>query len=119
MHKEWRHKIYKTAKTATRRMGWADSTVRRLERAVAAGGALLVCTNWQAASGFVWVRVTDLYWERVEAMQQADCDEEGRPDLTPLEWCEWYAGGDKTAEVLVIKFAICCALLGCVCSACS
>jgi hypothetical protein len=60
-----------------------------------------------------------MYMERQEDMQQIDCDEEGRPDLTPAEWGDWYAGGDKTVTLLVIKFVMCCSLLGdCACSAC-
>ena len=119
MRSRWRHKIYITrTKRVTRRVGWKDRTVRRLEKTVAAGEAVQLCTNWFASSAFVWVRVTELYWERMENMTQDDCCEEGRPDLTPMEWCEWYAEGDKNCDILVIKYTICCPILGCDCAAC-
>ncbi len=60
-----------------------------------------------------------MYYERMEDMTAMDCEEEGRPDLTPAEFYDWYVGGDQHAVVLVIKFDICCWVLGgCGCSAC-
>ena len=51
-------------------------------------------------------------------MQQHDCIAEGRPELTPLEWCEWYNDGKIVSDLLVIRFEMCCTLLGCGCAAC-
>ena len=76
-------------------------------------------TNYYNDSLFAWARVEEMYFERVTDMSQEDCEEEGRPDLTPVEFADWYAGGDQHADLLVIRFKICCTVLGgCRCSAC-
>ena len=105
----WRHKITHATKTATRRAEWKPSTVRRLTRSVEVGESVGLFSNWHSDSQFAWVKVTAMYYERVEDMTANDCEEEGRPDLTPAEFYDWY----------VITFVFCCWVLGgCGCSAC-
>jgi hypothetical protein len=107
-HAEWRYKITHHTKQATRRAHWKPSTVRRYAKACEEGESVGLYTNWHNISRFAWARVEELYYERVSDMQQSDCDEEGRPDLAPVEWVDWYANGDQHAVLLVIKFKLCC-----------
>ena len=87
-------------------------------RAAHAGESVCVQSNWSSNTVFAYVRVLEVYWERQLDMRQCCCDAEGRPDLTPMEWCEWYNGGRIDSSLLVIRFEMCCPLLGCDCAAC-
>ena len=118
MKKEWKHKIVHGQKTVTRRGKWAKSTVEKLLKVVRKGESVSMQSDWAADTLFAYVRVLEVYWERQLDMQQHDCIAEGRPDLTPLEWCEWYNDGMIVSDLLVIKFEMCCTLLGCGCAAC-
>lgn len=94
-------------KTQTRRV-WSDFHVKKIKK-ICEQGKLIAATDKSSRFGgkpIAYLKITNLYQQKLADITQAEVIAEGFPDFSPKDFINQFFSGDDTLQVWVVNFEV-------------